>query len=64
MEVLLYLIPLALLIGVVWLVAFVWSIRSNQYDDLEGAARRILNDDDELPRKNPPSREEGKSGLG
>jgi cbb3-type cytochrome oxidase maturation protein len=64
MEVLLYLIPLALLIGVVWLVAFVWSIRSNQYDDLEGAARRILNDDDEPPRKNPPPREEGKSGLG
>lgn len=55
MDALLYLIPLALVIGVLWLVVFVWSIKSNQFDDLDGAAQRILIDDDP-PRapKNPP----------
>ncbi len=43
---LLYLIPAALFLGGVGLVAFVWSLRSGQYDDLEGAAWRILQDDD------------------
>lgn len=46
MTVLEYLIPLALLLGIVGLVFFVWSIRSGQYDDLDGAAQRILIDDD------------------
>lgn len=46
MGVLIFLIPLALLIGLGWLGFFVWTLRSNQYDDLEGAARRILMDDD------------------
>jgi cbb3-type cytochrome oxidase maturation protein len=44
---LLYLIPVALFLGVVGLAAFIWSLRSGQYDDLEGAAWRILQDDDE-----------------
>lgn len=47
MSVLLYMIPLALGLGAVALGAFVWSIRSGQYDDLDGAALRILNDDAE-----------------
>ncbi len=46
MSVLLYLIPLALLLGVFWLAGFVWSLKSGQYDDLEGDARRILSDDE------------------
>ena len=46
MSVLLYMIPLALGLGAVALGAFVWSIRSGQYDDLDGAAMRILNDED------------------
>ncbi|MGB4056904.1 MAG: cbb3-type cytochrome oxidase assembly protein CcoS [Alphaproteobacteria bacterium] len=46
MSVLLYLIPLALLLGVFWLAGFVWSLKSGQYDDLEGDARRILNDEE------------------
>jgi cbb3-type cytochrome oxidase maturation protein len=45
-SVLLYLIPLALVLGVVWLVVFVWTLKSNQYEDLQGAAERILMDDD------------------
>ena len=43
------LIPVALLLGAVGLVAFIWALRSGQFDDLDGAAMRILNDDDEKP---------------
>jgi cbb3-type cytochrome oxidase maturation protein len=42
----LYLIPVALALGVAGLGAFLWSLRSGQYDDLDGAAERILFDDD------------------
>lgn len=48
MNALIYLIPVALFLGVGGLVAFLWSLKSGQYDDLEGAAQRILIDDDEL----------------
>jgi cbb3-type cytochrome oxidase maturation protein len=47
MSHLLFLIPIALGLGVLGLVAFVWSLRNGQFDDLEGAAERILDDDDE-----------------
>ncbi|HEY5598169.1 MAG TPA: cbb3-type cytochrome oxidase assembly protein CcoS [Kiloniellales bacterium] len=47
MSGLLILIPVALLLGAIGLAAFLWSLRSGQYDDLEGAAWRILQDDDE-----------------
>lgn len=40
------LIPIALFLGLLGLAAFIWSLRSNQYEDLEGAAARILEDDD------------------
>lgn len=46
MNVLVYLVPLALLLGLGGLAAFLWSIRSGQFDDLEGAAQRVLLDDD------------------
>lgn len=46
MNVLIYLVPLALLLGFTGLVAFLWTLRSGQYDDLDGAAVRILPDDD------------------
>ncbi|MCB9991984.1 MAG: cbb3-type cytochrome oxidase assembly protein CcoS [Rhodospirillales bacterium] len=55
MSVLLYLIPLALLLGFAALAAFVWSLKSGQYDDMEGAARRILLDDDEIPGGDKPA---------
>jgi len=42
----LYLIPIALVLGLVGLAAFMWSLKSGQYDDLDGAAQRILLDDD------------------
>ena len=47
MSALLYLIPAALLLGLLGLAAFLWSLRSGQFEDLEGAAERILFDDDE-----------------
>lgn len=40
------LIPLALLMGLAGLAAFFWSLGSGQYDDLDGAAVRILIDDE------------------
>jgi cbb3-type cytochrome oxidase maturation protein len=46
MTVLLYLIPIALGLGISGLAAFLWSLRSGQYDDLDGAALRVLSDDD------------------
>ena len=47
MEALIYLIPIALLLGVAGLVAFLWAIKSGQFEDMEGAANRILFDDDD-----------------
>lgn len=41
------LIPAALLMGLLGLAAFLWAMRSGQYDDLDGAAQRILIDDDQ-----------------
>lgn len=49
MNGLLYLIPIALLLGGLGLAAFLWSLRGGQYEDLDGAAQRILFDEDEGP---------------
>ncbi len=46
MNVLLYLVPLALMLGHTGLIGFLWTLKSGQYDDLDGAALRILPDDD------------------
>jgi cbb3-type cytochrome oxidase maturation protein len=46
MNSLVYLIPLALLLGGVALGAFLWSLRSGQYEDMQGAAERILLEDE------------------
>ena len=45
MDVLIYLLPIALVLGAVALGSFFWALRSGQFDDPEGAARRILRDD-------------------
>lgn len=47
MSALLILIPVALFLGLVGLGAFLWALRSGQFDDLDGAAHRILFDDDD-----------------
>lgn len=46
MNSLLILIPVALALGGLGLAAFLWALRSGQYEDLDGAAERILRDDD------------------
>jgi cbb3-type cytochrome oxidase maturation protein len=46
MNVLIYLVPMALALGLTGLFAFLWSLRSGQYDDMNGAALRVLSDDD------------------
>lgn len=45
----LYLIPIAIALGVAGLAAFLWSLQNDQYEDLDGAAERILIDDEERP---------------
>ncbi len=45
MNVLVILIPVSLILGGVGLAAFIWTVRSNQYDDEQGNAARILLDD-------------------
>ena len=54
MNILVYLIPVALLLGLIGLAAFIWSLKSGQYEDLDGAAQRILLDDDEKSSEEPP----------
>lgn len=46
MSSLVFLVPLALVLGGTALAAFLWSLRSGQYDDLDGAAERIFLDED------------------
>lgn len=46
MNVLIYLVPMALGLGLTGLAAFLWSLRNGQYDDMEGASLRVLGDDD------------------
>ncbi|WP_299560806.1 cbb3-type cytochrome oxidase assembly protein CcoS [uncultured Sulfitobacter sp.] len=47
MNVLVILIPVSLILGAIGLVAFLWTVRSDQYDDDQGNAARILLDDDQ-----------------
>lgn len=45
MDILIYLIPIALVMGLLGLGAFFWALKDGQFDDPEGAANRILQDD-------------------
>ncbi|MDF1767486.1 cbb3-type cytochrome oxidase assembly protein CcoS [Maricaulis sp.] len=47
MTALIWLIPVALIMGALGLAGFLWSLRSGQFDDMDGAAHRILMDDDQ-----------------
>ena len=59
MSGLVYLIPVALFLGLLGLGAFLWSLRSGQFDDMEGAAQRILFDDEDDEPGAPASDEDG-----
>lgn len=58
MNVLVYLIPAALLFGLASLVAFLWALRSGQYEDLDGAGERVLLDS-EIPAQRPDKPRQG-----
>ncbi len=47
MEVIYGLLPGMLLLGIIGVGVFFWAVRSGQYDDMDGAANRVLMDDDE-----------------
>jgi cbb3-type cytochrome oxidase maturation protein len=61
MDILYLLIPLALILMVVAIAAFLWAIRSGQFEDLEGPAHRILMDDDDpkIPKYKDQEKEPG-----
>lgn len=47
MSVLVYLVPIALFLGLAGLAAFFWAMRDGQFDDMDGAGMRILIEDDD-----------------
>ncbi|WP_415402267.1 cbb3-type cytochrome oxidase assembly protein CcoS [Tateyamaria sp. SN3-11] len=51
MNILVILVPCSLILGLGALVAFVWTLRHDQYSDPEGDAERILLDEDDVPRR-------------
>ncbi|WP_323762611.1 cbb3-type cytochrome oxidase assembly protein CcoS [Maricaulis sp.] len=56
MSVLIWMIPVAIAMGALGLAGFLWSLRSGQYDDMDGAAQRMLLDDDApLPSRDSPA---------
>jgi len=63
MTVLGILIPAALLLGALGLAAFLWSLKSGQYDDLDGAAMRILDEENDRvpPRERTQEKAQNKS---
>lgn len=58
MTIIAVLIPAALALGLLGLVAFLWSLKSGQYEDLEGAAWRALFDDDEQKEEDGTDRKD------
>ncbi|MFN3506323.1 MAG: cbb3-type cytochrome oxidase assembly protein CcoS [Allorhizobium sp.] len=49
MNMLIFLIPIALFLGGLGLFAFLWSLKSGQYEDLDGAAWRVISENDDKP---------------
>jgi cbb3-type cytochrome oxidase maturation protein len=49
MNMLIFLIPIALFLGGLGLFAFLWSLKSGQYEDLDGAAWRVISENDDRP---------------
>lgn len=61
MNILVFLIPASLALGALGLWAFVWSVRAEQYDDLEGAAWRVLMED-AVPPQNGVDQDKSEDG--
>ena len=51
MNVLVYLVPMAVGLGLIGLIGFLWALKSGQYSDMDGATLRVLSDDDVEPEK-------------
>jgi cbb3-type cytochrome oxidase maturation protein len=49
MSVLIYLIPVSIALGAIGLAAFLWTLKSGQYQDMKGAAERVVFDDEDTP---------------
>ena len=60
MEYLIYLIPAALFLGGLGLTAFLWSMKTGQYDDLKGASYRALFEEDEIEEEQRKLKEKEK----
>ncbi len=63
MTILYLLIPLTLLVMGIAIWAFIWAVKTGQFDDLEGPAHRILMDDDDprIPRPEPNKQDRSSS---
>jgi len=61
-EVLVFLVPLAIMLGAIGLMGFLWSLKNGQYDDLDGAAWRAIMDDE--PAEAPATGGEASAGQG
>jgi len=58
MEVIYGLLPGMLLLGIIGVAVFFWAVRNGQYDDMDGAANRMLMDDDDRPQAEQPKNPE------
>ncbi len=58
MEVIYGLLPGMLLLGIVGVGLFFWAVKSGQYDDMDGAANRLLMDDDVIVSSSEEKTEE------
>jgi len=54
MDIIYLLLPVALIIVIIIIGVFFWAVKSDQFDDLEGPAHRILMDDDDITNDNNP----------
>jgi len=62
MDVIFGLIPGMILLGLVGVLIFFWAVRSGQYDDMDGAAHRIFDDDDVQAKQDDSKQEKQDSG--
>jgi cbb3-type cytochrome oxidase maturation protein len=49
MDIIYLLLPVALILIIAIIVIFFWAVKSDQFEDLEGPAHRIIMDDDDRP---------------
>ncbi|RWC15533.1 MAG: cbb3-type cytochrome oxidase assembly protein CcoS [Mesorhizobium sp.] len=63
MTTLVYLIPVALFLGALGLSGFLWALRSGQYEDLDGAAERILIEPDARDKEAPRQTDVDQGGV-